>query len=87
MGYPKKRPKGCHRYTLSVNLIDEVKALYCNNVNSCFVSKHFARLVGAPLVGAHHKGTHEGCPYETGLVAAKGRSEARLASAIIRTEE
>ena len=32
------------------------------------------RLVGAPLVGAHHKGTHEGCPYETGLVAAKGRS-------------
>ena len=22
-------------------------------------------LVGAPLVGAHHKGTHEGCPYET----------------------
>ncbi len=33
-----------------------------------------ASLVGAPLVGAHHKGTHEGCPYETGLVAAKGRS-------------
>jgi len=26
-------------------------------------------------VGAHHKGTHEGCPYETGLVAAEGRSE------------
>jgi hypothetical protein len=23
------------------------------------------RLVGAPLVGALHKGTHEGCPYET----------------------
>jgi hypothetical protein len=24
-----------------------------------------ARLVGAPLVGARHKGTHEGCPYES----------------------
>jgi hypothetical protein len=28
-------------------------------------SRNQIRLVGAPLVGAHHKGTHEGCPYET----------------------
>ena len=48
--------------------------LHCNTVNSCFFSKHFARLVGAPLVGALHKGTHEGCPYVTCLVAAKGRA-------------
>jgi hypothetical protein len=60
--------------------------LHCNNVNSGFVSKHFARLVGAPLVGAHHKGTHEGCPYETGLVAAKGRSARRPTGVAFREE-
>ena len=27
--------------------------------------------VGAPLVGARHKGIHEGGPYESGLVAAR----------------
>ena len=53
--------------------------LHCNIVISCFFSKHFARLVGAPLVGALRKGTHKGCPYETCLVAAKGRA-ALLAS-------
>jgi hypothetical protein len=42
-----------------------IGALHCNTVNSCLFSKQFEHLVGAPLVGALHKGTHEGCPYET----------------------
>ena len=41
------------------------RALHCKLVISCFFGKHFARLVGAPLVGALHLGTHEGCPYKT----------------------
>jgi hypothetical protein len=36
----------------------------CKPDASRFFSKHFACLVGAPLVGALHKGTHEGCPYK-----------------------
>jgi hypothetical protein len=32
-----------------------------------------ARLVGAPLVGALQKGTHEGCPYETLQSSAVGK--------------
>jgi len=47
------------------------RSLQCNTVNSCFLSKHFAANVGAPLVGAlaipglipAFEGTHQGCPY------------------------
>jgi hypothetical protein len=35
-----------------------------------------AHLVGAPLVGALHKGTHEGCPYETRRSSVWGRLRA-----------
>ena len=37
-------------------------------------SRNQTGLVGAPLVGAHHKGTHEGCPYETRKMFAKKTS-------------
>ena len=52
-----------------------VRALHCNTVNSCFLSKHFPRLVGAglalPSFHSPHKlqGPGKPGPYETCLVA------------------
>jgi hypothetical protein len=41
------------------------------------------RLVGAPLVGALHKGTHEGCPYETRKLFAKKNKNLRNCDAAL----
>ena len=43
----------------------------CGKRSAARRSRNQTRLVGAPLVGAHHKGTHEGCPYESRQMVCK----------------